>query len=37
MWLRLVTLLKEKPDLWIEPNNSKIVQIRAAEIIVSDK
>lgn len=28
---------KEKPDLWIEPWNSQIVQIRAAEIVVSDK
>ena len=23
--------------MWIEPRNSKIVQIRAAEIVVSDK
>ncbi|XP_065897200.1 DNA ligase 4-like isoform X2 [Dysidea avara] len=28
---------KEKPDLWIEPRNSKIVQIKAAEIVSSDK
>ena len=29
--------LQEKPDLWIEPWNSKIVQIKAAEIVSSDK
>ena len=29
--------LQEKPDLWIEPWNSQIVQIRAAEIVTSDK
>lgn len=28
---------KEKPDVWIEPSKSKIVQIKAAEIITSDK
>eukprot|EP00731_Ephydatia_muelleri_P033439 Em0029g45a len=28
---------KEKPDLWIDPQNSVIVQIRAAEIVVSDR
>jgi DNA ligase-4 len=27
----------EKPNVWIEPTKSKIVQIRAAEIISSDK
>lgn len=30
-------LLQEKPDVWIEPSKSKIVQIKAAEIITSDK
>ncbi|XP_015777194.1 PREDICTED: DNA ligase 4-like [Acropora digitifera] len=28
---------KEKPDVWIEPTKSKIVQVKAAEIITSDK
>ena len=28
---------QEKPDVWIEPSKSKIVQIKAAEIITSDK
>ncbi|XP_068735127.1 DNA ligase 4-like [Montipora capricornis] len=28
---------KEKPDVWIEPTKSKIVQVKAAEIIASDK
>ncbi|XP_065834565.1 DNA ligase 4-like [Oscarella lobularis] len=28
---------KEKPDVWIEPSDSQIVQIKAAEIIVTDK
>jgi len=28
---------KEKPDVWIEPSRSKIVQIKATEIISSDK
>jgi len=28
---------KEKPDLWIEPWKSQIVQIKAAEIVASDK
>ena len=28
---------QEKPDLWVEPWNSKIIQIRAAEIVASDK
>ncbi|XP_031573134.1 DNA ligase 4-like [Actinia tenebrosa] len=28
---------KEKPDVWIEPSKSKIVQIKAAEIIASDR
>eukprot|EP00118_Oscarella_pearsei_P008725 m.46483 g.46483 ORF g.46483 m.46483 type:complete len:987 (+) comp33697_c0_seq3:313-3273(+) len=28
---------KEKPDVWIEPRNSQIVQIKAAEIIKSEK
>ncbi|CAB3987149.1 DNA ligase 4 [Paramuricea clavata] len=27
---------KEKPDVWIEPSKSKIVQIKAAEIVPSD-
>ncbi|XP_046858902.1 DNA ligase 4-like isoform X2 [Xenia sp. Carnegie-2017] len=27
---------KEKPDVWIEPRNSKIVQVKAAEIVPSD-
>ena len=30
-------LLQEKPDVWIEPSKSKIVQIKATEIITSDK
>ena len=29
--------MQEKPDMWIEPWNSQIVQIRAAEIVPSDK
>ncbi len=29
--------VQEKPDLWIDPRDSQIVQIKAAEIIVSDK
>lgn len=28
---------KEKPDVWIEPSKSRIVQIRAAEIVPTDK
>ncbi|XP_002166379.2 DNA ligase 4 isoform X1 [Hydra vulgaris] len=28
---------KEKPDVWIEPDKSVIVQVKAAEIIVTDK
>ena len=28
---------KEKPDVWIEPSKSKIVQVKATEIISSDK
>lgn len=28
---------KEKPDVWIEPSKSKIVQVKATEIINSDK
>ncbi|PFX16725.1 DNA ligase 4 [Stylophora pistillata] len=28
---------KEKPDVWIDPSKSKIVQIKASEIITSDK
>ena len=28
---------KEKPDLWIPPSKSCIVQIRAAEIVVSER
>ena len=32
-----VLYLKEKPDVWIEPSRSKIVQIKATEIISSDK
>ncbi|KAJ7378944.1 DNA ligase (ATP) [Desmophyllum pertusum] len=28
---------KEKPDVWIEPSKSKIVQIKATEIISSDR
>lgn len=26
---------REKPDVWLEPSKSKIVQIRAAEIVSS--
>ena len=33
----IIVSLQEKPDLWIEPWNSKIVQIKAAEIVSSDK
>lgn len=29
--------VQEKPDMWIEPWNSQIVQIRAAEIVPSDR
>ncbi|XP_065052274.1 DNA ligase 4-like [Rhopilema esculentum] len=29
--------LKEKPDVWIEPSKSKIVQLKAAEITESEK
>ena len=29
--------IQEKPDMWIEPWNSQIVQIRAAEIVPSDR
>merc|ERR1719324_1462940 len=28
---------KEKPDVWIHPNNSKILQIKAAQIVPSEK
>jgi DNA ligase-4 len=28
---------KEKPDVWIQPSQSQVVQIKAAEIISSDK
>ncbi|XP_041359150.1 DNA ligase 4-like [Gigantopelta aegis] len=33
----LASGFKEKPDAWIEPSNSCIVQIKAAEIIESDR
>ncbi|XP_073251496.1 DNA ligase 4-like [Porites lutea] len=33
----LATGYKEKPDVWIEPSKSKIVQVKATEIINSDK
>ena len=29
--------IQERPDVWIEPSQSKIVQIKAAEIVPSDK
>ena len=28
---------REKPSVWIEPSKSKIVQIRAAEIVPSER
>ena len=27
---------REKPDVWIEPKNSVVVQVKAAEIVASD-
>ena len=35
--LRNIHFFKEKPDVWIEPSKSKIVQIKAAEITQSEK
>lgn len=35
--IELAPGFKEKPDAWIEPSRSAIVQIKAAEIIDSDK
>ncbi|XP_077997197.1 DNA ligase 4-like [Glandiceps talaboti] len=35
--LRLASGNKEKPDLWIDPSKSFVVQIKAAEIIKSDQ
>ncbi|KAL8610583.1 hypothetical protein ACOMHN_006302 [Nucella lapillus] len=35
--LVLASGFKEKPDLWIEPHKSCIVQVKAAEIIVSER
>ncbi|KAL4236518.1 DNA ligase (ATP) [Mactra antiquata] len=35
--IELASGFKEKPDAWIEPNKSAIVQIKAAEIIDSDR
>ena len=29
--------IKEKPDVWIEPSKSRIVQVKATEIIASEK
>ena len=34
---RALFLHQEKPDLWIEPCNSVIVQIKAAEILASER
>jgi DNA ligase-4 len=28
---------KEKPDVWIDPPNSIVVQVKAAEIVVSQQ
>lgn len=36
-WLELAPGLKQKPDAYIEPEKSKILQIKAAEIIDSDQ
>ncbi|KAL3869402.1 hypothetical protein ACJMK2_042087 [Sinanodonta woodiana] len=35
--IELAPGFKEKPDAWLEPSKSAIVQIKAAEIITSDK
>ncbi|KAK2178306.1 hypothetical protein NP493_548g00024 [Ridgeia piscesae] len=36
-WLHLASGLKQRPDAWIEPSNSSILQIKAAEIVDSDQ
>lgn len=36
-WLHLVHPFKEKPDVWIAPNHSCVVQIKGAQVIPTDK
>ncbi|KAH3765317.1 DNA ligase IV [Pelomyxa schiedti] len=35
--IQLAEGFKEKPDVWIEPQHSKIIQVKAAQIVPSDK
>lgn len=35
--IELVPPCKEKPDVWIEPKNSRILQVKAAQIVPSEK
>jgi len=36
-WLKLAEPFKEKPDVWIHPKNSRILQVKGAQIFPSDK
>lgn len=36
-FLRLADGLKEKPDVWIEPQHSRVLQIKAAQVVPTDK
>lgn len=36
-FLRLVDGFKEKPDVWIEPQFSRVLQIKAAQVVPTDK
>lgn len=36
-WLHLVHPFKEKPDVWIAPHHSCVVQIKGAQVITTDK
>ena len=36
-FLRLMDGLKEKPDVWIEPEFSRVLQVKAAQVVPTDK
>ena len=36
-FLELAPPFKEKPDVWIDPKKSKVLQVKAAQLVPSEK